>query len=466
LVADTKDRRLEEITDAVFALAARDFSRELPIADDGSSLDGLAAAVNMLKEEIVARLEAERENEEALRRKEDQLRHAQKMEAIGRLAGGVAHDFNNLLTVILSYAEMAIDSLSDEDPVREELTEIQRAGARAAELTRQLLLFSRQQVVEPRSVYLGEVLAGMENMLRRLLGEDIVIRCRSTSRSAIRADPGLIEQVLMNLVLNARDAMPSGGTIHIEATDVDIDDRFVDTHLAAMPGRHVMLAVSDTGMGMDKATQLRIFEPFFTTKDRGKGTGLGLSTVFGIVKQSGGSIHVESAPGRGTTFKLYFPYCPAQTEPALSRAATVDLRGTETILLVEDEDQVRQVASSILRRQDYTVLEARGGGEALVMFEQHVDRIDLVLTDVIMPHLSGPQLVQRLLAIRPSLRVLYMSGYTDDAVLHPATSDPTHFVQKPITPALLARKVRERLDARDTDPHGESEKGVGLRREV
>jgi signal transduction histidine kinase/CheY-like chemotaxis protein len=443
------DRRLEEIAAAVYALARVDFSHELELADDGGALDGLAAAVNMLKEEMLAQRTAQGESEQALRFKEDQLRQAQKMEAIGRLAGGVAHDFNNMLSVILSYSELAMDGLPALDPLREDLQEIHIAGERAANLTRQLLLFSRQQVVESRVIDVNDVVRGMENMLRRIVGEDVELHCRPAAEiGSINLDPGLVEQAIMNLAVNARDAMPAGGRISIETAVVDLDERFVESHLGARPGRYVMLSVADTGSGIDPATQARIFEPFFTTKERGKGTGLGLSTVFGIIQQSNGDISVHSEVGRGTTFELFFPYSTGELARQVSGTTTSSARGSETILLVEDEDQVRQVSSGILRRNGYTVLEARNGGEALLICEQHTGPIELVVTDVIMPHLSGPQLAQRLCAQRPALRVLFVSGYTDDVLVRNGVDDMAQFLQKPLTPAVLARKVRTILDRR------------------
>jgi two-component system, cell cycle sensor histidine kinase and response regulator CckA len=439
--------RLDAIADAVYALARLDFSHDLPLADDEGSLDGLAAAVNMLKEEILAQRAAQAANEETMRRQQDQLRQAQKMDAIGRLAGGVAHDFNNVLSVILSYAEIATASVPACDPLREDLQEIRIAGERAASLTRQLLLFSRQQVVELRTIDMNEVVRGMHNMLRRLVGEDVELVYRQNARSAaIQSDPGLIEQVIMNLVVNARDAMPAGGALVIETADVTLDEQFVATHLDARLGRHVMLAVTDSGTGMDAATLARIFEPFFTTKARGKGTGLGLSTVFGIVTQAGGCVYVDSTPGTGTRFELYFPHSAAVEAPSLPRTRTDGLRGNETVLLVEDEDQVRTVSVAILRRQGYQVLEARGGDEAIAICQQHRGPIHLMITDVIMPKVSGPQVAERALALRPDLRVLFVSGYTDDVIVHHGVQAGTHFLQKPLTPRVLARKVRDILD--------------------
>ncbi len=388
------------------------------------------------------------EAEAALRRTEDQLRHAQKMEAVGRLAGGVAHDFNNILSVILSYSDFVLAELKPGDPLRDDMEQIRTASSRAADLTRQLLMFSRQQVLEPKILDLNDVLAGMNRMLRRLVGEDVeVTTAASASLGKVRVDPGSIEQVIMNLVVNARDAMPTGGRITIETANVNFDEPYARDHLGVKPGPYVLLAVSDTGIGMDRVTQARIFEPFFTTKPKGKGTGLGLSTVFGIVQQSGGSVWVYSEPHKGATFKIYLPLVngtEAQTRP---NNAPATLRGSETILLVEDEDQVRAVALGILKRQGYRVIEARNAADALLKCEKHSGVIDLLLSDVVMPQMSGPELARRLAPIRVEMKILCMSGYTDDAVVrHGALEAGIAFIQKPFTPDTLTRKVREVLD--------------------
>ncbi|MGO8991973.1 MAG: response regulator [Polyangiaceae bacterium] len=388
-----------------------------------------------------------RRAEATLRETEHQLRHAQKMEAIGRLAGGVAHDFNNMLSVILSYAEMLIEEPRPEEAVRDGLEEIRRAGMRAAALTRQLLLFSRQQVVEPRVLDLNDVLSGLDKMLRRLVGEDVdLVWAPAQPLGLVRVDPGAIEQVIMNLVVNARDAMPTGGKLKVETANVALDEEHARAHRAAEAGEYVLLNVTDTGTGMDTATLSRIFEPFFTTKERGKGTGLGLSTALGIVQQSGGSIAVESEIGRGTTFAVYLPRVHAAAEAARSSTAPTTLRGTETILLVEDEDQVRDVARGILLRCGYTILEGRNAAEAILLSAGHAGTIHLLLTDVVMPRMNGPELARRLSEKRPAMKVLCMSGYADDQTLgRSATGSGLPFVHKPLTVESLSRRVREVL---------------------
>jgi two-component system cell cycle sensor histidine kinase/response regulator CckA len=386
---------------------------------------------------------------------EEQLRQSQKMDAIGRLAGGIAHDFNNVLSIILSYGEMMLSTMRDDEPMRDDVVEIRKAARRAADLTSQLLMFSRQQVVDPKVLDLNDILASMDKMLRRLVGADVdFVSIPSRGLGRVRADAGSIDQVVMNLVVNARDAMPTGGKLTLETANVTLDETYARDHLGVAPGPHVMLAVSDTGSGMSKATLARIFEPFFTTKGLGKGTGLGLSTVFGIVKQSGGSLWVYSEPGQGTTFKVYLPQVDAPVAangaPLVPRAS---LQGSETILLVEDDEQVRAVVVAILRKNGYQVLEAPNGTDGLARASAWPDRIDLLLTDVVMPQMSGPVLAKRLDAIRPGVKVLCMSGYTDDSIVrHGVLDERFAYVQKPITPELLLMKVRDVLGAAPTRP--------------
>ncbi|TNF35475.1 MAG: response regulator [Deltaproteobacteria bacterium] len=383
---------------------------------------------------------------------EQQLRHAQKMEAIGRLAGSIAHDFNNLLTVILTHAAFVLEDLDEGAAIREDLEPIRWAGKRAADLTRQLLAFSRHQANEPRLLDLNATLAHSEKILRRLIGADVELVYDYGDVAGICADPGQIDQIVMNLAINARDAMPRGGKLTIETRSVEIDEHYVDEHFGAEPGPYVMLAVSDTGMGMDRETQARIFEPYFTTKEPGKGTGLGLSTVFGIVRQNGGMIWVYSEPDAGTSFKIYFPRASTSVGPPAPLPTPLHLEGTETVLVVEDHQQVRAAIIAILRRFGYEVIEALDSPDALRICEAHPEPIHLLLTDVVMPELRGPELAERALAIRPELRVVFMSGYTDASVVQHGVHGPeVGFVQKPISPRSLATKVRAVLDAGRSD---------------
>jgi two-component system cell cycle sensor histidine kinase/response regulator CckA len=380
---------------------------------------------------------------------EAELLQAQKMEGIGRLAGGVAHDFNNILSVILSSAELALESLREGDPLREDLLDIQQSGKRAAVLTRQLLAFSRKQVLQPVPLDLNQALAEMEKMLRRIIGEDIeFMRVLSPDIWLVKADPGQVEQVVMNLVVNARDAMPKGGKLTLETANVELDQVYADSNAGAGLGPNIMLAVTDTGVGMDEQTMARVFEPFFTTKEVGKGTGLGLSTVYGIVKQSGGSISVQSVLGQGTTFKVYLPRDTSLVGPIVTATPAVTRPvGTETVLVVEDEQAVRNIARRILEGAGYAVLTAASGGEALLTCERHPSEIHLVLTDVVMPQMSGRDLVDRLASIRPGVRAVFMSGYTGEVILkHGLLEAGTQFIGKPFTQAELLRKIRYALD--------------------
>ena len=381
---------------------------------------------------------------------EEQLRQSQKLEAVGQLAGGVAHDFNNLLTVITGYSDLSLRRLDKNNPLRSNLEEIKKAGERAASLTRQLLAFSRKQVLQPKVLQLNAIVADVDKMLRRLIGEDIdPLTVLEPSLGQIKADPGQIEQVLLNLAVNARDAMPQGGKLTIETQNVYLDNQYVRGHTAIQPGNYVMLAVSDTGCGIDAETQMRMFDPFFTTKEQGKGTGLGLSTVYGIVKQSGGHLWVYSEVGKGTTFKIYLPRVDGVTETDEPHTTQDELpQGRETVLLTEDEKQVRQMIRMILEMGGYHVLEAASGEEALAIYKQHEGQIDLVMTDVVMPKMSGRELAQSLEVLHPGIKVLYMSGYTDDAIVrHGLLDQEIAFLQKPFTPDALMRKVREVLDA-------------------
>ena len=382
----------------------------------------------------------------AQRQLEAQLAQSQKMEAIGRLAGGVAHDFNNLLTVILSYSELVLEDLPGDSQQRDDIDQIRKAANGAGELTRQLLAFSRQQVLEPKVIDVNAAITSIERLLGRVLREDIKLQCTlATDVGTVRVDPGQLGQVIMNLAVNARDAMPKGGLLTIETGNVDLDEDYLRAHAMAKPGQYVMVAVTDTGMGMDAATQARIFEPFFTTKEIGKGTGLGLATVQGIVQQSGGFIWVYSEPGHGTCFKVYLPRVD---EPVSTLGSESDAtRGTETIMVVEDMAAVRAVTREMLERYGYTVVEAADGQAAQRIADGFEGRIHLVLTDVVMPHVGGRDLAEVLGKVRPETKVLFMSGYTDDAVVrHGILQDGIPYLQKPFTPKSLARKVREVLD--------------------
>jgi two-component system, cell cycle sensor histidine kinase and response regulator CckA len=405
-----------------------------PVRDDTGRITNFIA----IKRDITAR-----------RALELQYQQSQKMEGIGRLAGGVAHDLNNLLTVINGTVELSLPSVTQSSELRSDLLEIRRAADRAAALTRQLLAFSRQQVLKTEIIDINQVVSDLLKMLSRVIGEDITIKTHfANGVGNIRADAGQLEQVVMNLTVNARDAMPNGGVLTIETRNVNLDADFASRHVTVQPGPHVALIVSDTGTGMDSATRARVFEPFYTTKAPGKGTGLGLSTVYGIVKQSGGSIWVYSEPGHGTTFKIFFPRV---NDPVKERSSgpfrLLEAGGKETILVVEDEDAIRAVAVRVLGLQGYTVLQAASGADALKVVADHGHPIDLLMTDMVMPGMTGPELAQALLAEQPSLKVLFTSGYSADAVARQfGMGDDVHFISKPYGIADLAREVRKVLD--------------------
>jgi two-component system, cell cycle sensor histidine kinase and response regulator CckA len=400
--------------------------------------DGLVEQLVIVNRDITAR-----------RRLEEQFRQAQKMEAVGRLSGGIAHDFNNLLGVIIGYSEILADHLPQSDPDRENVDEIINAGRRAASLTRQLLAFSRQQVLEPKALDLNEVVSETEKMLRRMVGEDIhFTTVLHKPLSTVKADPGQLEQVLMNLAVNARDAMPHGGNLTIGTSEVEIDQLFAQRcSFPFRPGVYVLLTVTDTGIGMDAETQAHIFEPFFTTKDKNAGTGLGLATVYGIVKQSGGHIEVVSEPGIGSTFKVYLPAIAEPPQKTLVVSPLVDpLHGNETVLLVEDEPSLRVLARNLLRSLGYVVFEANTGEEALNLAKT-LSVINVLLTDVVMPGMNGKALAEQLVQERPGIKVIYMSGYTGQGIGNKGELCPTGiFLPKPFTRETLAKKVRAALE--------------------
>ncbi len=408
--------------------------------------DGVITHFLAVKEDITERKRAEA----AQVHLEEQLRQAQRMECVGRLASGVAHDFNNLLTVIRGYCEFVRNSMPVGDPRSGDLEQIRLASERAAGLTRQLLAFSRQQVMAPTVINLNDLVANLHKMLGRLIGEDVTLSTvLQPELWPITADPGQIEQVIMNLAANARDAMPTGGRLTIETGNVRLDESYAQTHLEAPIGPCVMLAVTDTGYGMDEATQARIFEPFFTTKEPDKGTGLGLATVYGIVKQSGGDITVYSEPGQGTIFKIYLPAGEAAPKDAAAPQPPPPVRrgGHETILLVEDDKTVRDLVRLTLQAEGYTVLEADSGGEALSLAGRHQGRVDLLMTDVVMPNMNGRELAERLKALYPRIKILFMSGYTNGTMVrHGVLTAEIKFLPKPFTPIALTSKVREVLD--------------------
>ena len=436
---------------------ARDLKSQVFLRRDGSSVpvdyvatpfrqrDRIAGTLITFRD-ISERMLAD----EAQAQLEVQLLQSQKMEAVGRLAGGIAHDFNNLLTVIIGRAHIVVRSVEPGHPRYADIELIQKSANRAAALTRQLLAFSRKQVLQPKVLSLNEVVGDLEAMVRRLIREDVeLVTALEADLGQVKVDPHQMEQVLVNLVVNAVDAMPHGGRLTIETANTELTGAYAIRHIGMEPGAFVMLAVSDNGQGMDADTRARIFEPFFTTKEQGKGTGLGLSTVHGVINQSGGHILVYSEPGQGTTFKIYLPRVDAPQRAARRPLASVDVRrGAETLLLVEDEEDVRGLARDVLVESGYTVLEAATAEDAVRICEDHESPISLLLSDVVMPKVSGPQLAQRLVDLRPELRVLYMSGYTDEAIVHHGVLEPgTAFIEKPFTPEGLSGKVRDVLDA-------------------
>ncbi|NIA16544.1 MAG: response regulator, partial [Nitrospiraceae bacterium] len=406
--------------------------------------DGEMVGYSLFTYDITKRKQAEEEREEL----QAQLRQSQKMEAVGQLAGGVAHDFNNLLQAILGYGDMALDAAGPDSPVRVSLDEMLKAGHRAKTLVRQLLAFSRRQVLEMDDVNLNDVVADLMKMIRRVIGEHITLDILAAHNLGIvRADPGQIEQILMNLCVNARDAMPTGGTITIETENVRIDEAFCETHTWAKPGRYVLVSVTDTGCGMDDGTRDKVFEPFFTTKDVGEGTGLGLSTVYGLVKQHQGMVHVYSEVGKGTTFKIYLPLSERSAATVGDKIEGPVPGGTETILLAEDDEMVRELTHAFLKRAGYTVLTGAGGEEALRVFEEHADEIDLALLDAIMPRLGGYAVFERIRIARPDIRVLFSSGYSMNAIhTNFVLDEGLALIQKPYQRDDLLRRVREALD--------------------
>ena len=406
----------------------------------------LEAGENLVACEDITELKRAEEEKAAL---QDQLRQSQKVEAIGRLAGGIAHDFNNLLTIIKGYSQLSCIELKEGDTLRGNIDEIQKAAERAASLTRQLLAFSRRQVMEMKVVDLNTLLRDLEKMLRRVIGEDIEMVIQTAGDlGGVRTDVGQIEQVIMNLSVNAKDAMPSGGKLTIETANAELDESYARSHLDVKPGPYVMFSVSDTGMGMTPEVRDQIFEPFFTTKEKGKGTGLGLSTAYGIVKQSKGHIWVYSVQGRGTTFKIYLPRVDEPLEEIRKEVLKKELpRGNETILIVEDDEEVRKLAGKILERQGYKILETFNGDDALVACERSRSPIHLMLADVVMPGMSGSELAKLLKPLYPEIKILYMSGYTDDSIVrHGVLEKGVNYIQKPFTMEGLARKVREVLE--------------------
>lgn len=436
-IADNEESKADEFRPRTFNVTCKDGSKKV--------IKFLPVTMETKDQFIIYEDITEHEKLEA------QLRQAQKMEAIGRLAGGVAHDFNNLLTAIIGNADLTLMSLDKDSPLLENIEEIKKAGHRAASLTRQLLTFSRKQVLQPKVLNFNEVIIGLNKMLVRLIGEDVELETfMEPDLGLIKADPGQIEQVLLNLAVNSRDAMPQGGKLTIETTNVDLDEEYFRKHAEHMQtGPYVMLSVSDTGIGMNKEVLSHIFEPFFTTKETGKGTGLGMATVYGIIDQNDGYIWPYSEPGQGTTFKIYLPRIEGEVEPEQKEKALKKIPdASETILMVEDNDEVRNLTRNILQRYGYKVLEAENGEEALRISQQQ-QTIHLMLTDVVMPGMSGRELAECIQSQRSEIKVLYMSGYTDSAIVHHGVlTSGVNFIQKPFTPEQLTSKIREVLDTK------------------
>ncbi len=438
--------------------SAKGFEWEI-IKKDGTKRD-IDASVSLIKDisgnrigfrGIVRDITERKQAEKEMAALQEQLRQSQKIEAIGQLAGGIAHDFNNAITLIKTCSQLALMDLKPGDPLRQTFEMIDKATQQSANLTRQLLAFSRRQIMEMKVLDLNSLLGDMDKMLHRVIGEDIeLVSMLAGDSGRVKVDPGQMEQVVLNLVLNSRDAMPRGGKLTIETAKVDLDEAYVNGHVGVKPGRYVRIAVSDTGVGMTTEVREKIFEPFFTTKEKGKGTGLGLSTVYGIVKQSGGNIWVYSEPGKGATFKVYLPQVeePLEEEKEKARRLEGELpRGGETVLVAEDDGGVRSLVVQILKKQGYKVLEAANGEEAFMICEKHEGAIDLLVTDVVMPVMSGRELAERLLLLHPKMKVLYMSGYTDEAIVrHGVLEEGVNFFQKPFSMEALVLKVREVLD--------------------
>lgn len=425
------------------------------LSKQNANVDRIANCAGAIFHDITERKRAEaalRESEGEKKLLQEQLHRSQKMEAIGRLAGGIAHDFNNLLTLIKGYSQLSLRQINEDDPLKENIHGIEKASIRASNLVRQLLAFSSRQVMEMKVLDLNILLRDLDKMLTRFVGEDIkLVYVMADNPAKVKIDPGQMEQVIVNLVINARDAMPSGGELIIETANVERDESLFQSPIHMLPGRCVMVSIRDTGVGMTSEVKERIFEPFFTTKEQGKGTGLGLSTVYGIVTQIGGTICVDSEPGHGTTFRICLPRADEPLEEVREMVAGEGFsQGNEKILVVEDEKEVRKLSVQILKNQGYTILEASNGVEALRIFEQQNDPVHLILTDVVMPQMGGKELADRLRSISPSIKIIFTSGYTDRAIAQNGQfHDRLDFLEKPFSPAGLVQKVREVLDRRD-----------------